>query len=158
MRRAFLASLLGLMSLHLGAVVFLGSLREQGPRFDLHLTSTSRALVLFGKNSMHMNVYKLFDSWSQLEAHLAHESLHLPPISEVSQMPPTSLTVEAIAPNENQGASEEYKILWSRNGHDRYALHTPDSQSANVLRNYVYYNGFESSRLGLSLPISAATP
>jgi len=153
----FSVTLVALMCLHLAGVLYLAKLREEGPRRDLHLTSTSRALVLFGKNSADMTVYKLFDNWSALEAHLESESLRLPLIIEVSKRPPTSIRIEAIAPDESQGAREEHKILWSRDGSDRFVIHTPDSESAEALRNYVYFNGLESSPLGFSLKISSAT-
>jgi hypothetical protein len=158
MRRFFLASLLGLMSLHLGAVLFLSSLRAEGPSRALSLSSTSGALVLFGKNSMNMTVYKLFNSWSDLEAHLRNESLELPPLVEVVKLPPAYISVQPIAPLEARGSAGEHKILWSQTGRDHYVIHTPDPQSAEVLRNYVYYHGLKNSHLGFSIPISEITP
>ena len=158
MRRFFLASLLGLMSLHLGAVLFLSSLRNEGPSRALSLSSTSGALVLFGKNSMNMTVYMLFETWPQLEAHLQRESLELPPIVEVVKLPPAYISVEPIAPLEARGGDGEHKILWSQTGRDQYVIHTPDPESARVLRNYVYYHGLKNSPLGFSIPISEITP
>jgi|GEM_PF-1274245 len=158
MRRLFVSTLLGLMSLHLGATVLLAHLRSEGPTTELRLTSTSGALVLFGKNSMDLTVYKLFQTWPELEAHLASEKLQLPRIVEVTQLPPSYISVEAIAPFENERNDGEFKILWSQNGGERFVIHTPDSRSAEVLRNYVYYHGLENSHLGFSIPISEMTP
>lgn len=158
MRRFFLASLLGLMSLHLGAVLMLSELRSEGPSRALSLSSTSGALVLFGKNSMNMTVYMLFETWPQLEAHLQRESLELPPIVEVVKLPPAYISVEPIAPLEAQGNAGEHKILWSQTGRDHYVIHTPDPESAQVIRDYVYYHGLENSHLGFSIPISEITP
>ena len=155
MRRRFLASLFALMSLHLGAVLLMSHLRHEGPSHNLRLTSTSGALVLFGQNSIDITVYRLFGNWHELENYLEENSLALPPMVEVSKVPPAFVQIEAIDPNSSQ--SGEHKILWSQTGLDRYVIHTPDSRSAEVLRNYVYYHGFEKSHLGFSLPISAYT-
>lgn len=148
MRRVFLGSMALLMSVHLFAVLALASIRHEGPRDGLRLATTRGALILFGKNSLDMTVYALFTSWSDLEAHLAAESLSLPPLIEVSQLPPAHMSVEAV----------DRKVLWSRNGADHFVIHTPDSESARVLGNYVYFHGLENSQLGFSLPISQATP
>jgi hypothetical protein len=144
------------MSLHLCGAILVGRLRDEGPSRDLKLASTSGALVLFGRNSVGQTVYKLFENWGEAESYLKEKSLSLSPLTEVSQIPPAYIHVEAIDPATSLDG--EHKVLWSQTGNDRYVIHTPDPRTAEVLRSYVYFHGLERSHLGFSIPVSHGTP
>jgi hypothetical protein len=146
---------MSLMSAHALLAIICHYIRNEGPQHHLKITATSGALVLFGQNSLRMTTYKLFKEWSDLENYLQQNKLRLPRIVEASQLPPAQIQIEALGSEEGR---PEYKILWSRNGNDRNVLHVPDLKSAQVFRDYVYFQGLEPSHLGHSLSIIPLAP
>lgn len=148
----FLKAILGLMGLHALIILACAHFRTQGPIQNLKITSSSGSLILFGHTKLGLNAYLQFETWNSLNEYLVENNLELPRLTEVSKMPPHSIEVTPISEMDGR---PEYKILWSQNGNDRNVIHLPDLESAQVFRDYVYYNGLESSHLGFSLPLRA---
>jgi hypothetical protein len=150
-RKAFLATLLGLFGLNLALALGMAFVRSEGPVQNLKLTSSSHSLILFGHNSLGLNVYVYFKTWAEVESYFENKKLELPRIIEVAQLPPALIHVESLGYQEGRS---EYKILWSQHGADQNVLHVPDYESAEVFREYVYFQGLESSHLGHSLSVT----
>ena len=164
------------LSLHLIlAAGFLILNAQLEPVSDLHLTTQKDAVLIYGRNRLGLQSFRIFKTWSETTHYMKHHKLSLPALSFADRGTDleASLLKSSIESHENY-----YRIFWSPRKqfvsahgpeslplntllfHDRaptsaerLVIHAPDPESALEMLNYIRYSKLEPSILGFSIPI-----
>lgn len=143
-------------AVHLCACIAVNKVRSEDPSKSLNITSSSKAIILYGKNSWGYTSVKLFDQWSDLAKYMSKNNLTLPPIAAAYIPQNFEIELKALNPEESItgfGRSQKHKVLWRNNHGPSKIIITPDIATAQVFKEYAHYVGMKSGSLGFSLPL-----
>jgi len=143
--------------LHLSACLTMAHIRAQDPQDNLRVTSSSKAIILYGYNSWGFTTIKLFDQWSDLAKYMNEKKLSLPPLAAAYLPQVFNVKLEALNPGESlmtDNRSQKHKVLRKKDGGPNKVIITPDLTTAQIFKEYAFYVGIQTGSLGYSLPLS----
>ena len=122
--------------------------RDPNPSRNVVLSATDDALIVHGFNFIGLKTIRTFKNWNDTESYLTQQGLHLPNI--VYARNGFSTLVHTKPSHTGKGLV----LSWEdRHGRGRGSVATPDLESAQIVAEYIRYEGLNSSLFGFSIPL-----